>query len=338
MAGGPPLHGAAPEALTPSTEARLRSWAAWQVKLFRKAGFSQRLGLGFWAKKDLPSSSEIAPEAPVVVPDGAKALSPVAEPAPFAPLSDASSTAETSLDQAKSLDSLPPVPGLNLGSGAGDAAATDDDEAPAADAAPQTPWDLEGLDWDRVEDLFTTLPLSTQIDFLEFSLETEDWYRVGDRLAEAAAKAEVPAVLWRQDWRTASRYERPKRLEAPAPLAGLAGPWPDDDWPADGESLWPPASAEAVQAPFNFRKLALKRQGRKILLALELNKPAAVIVRWGKAWPLHQEVRSSGRPKAELSLALVGAAPGQWVLVQVKADTVRAGGAMARARWMRAPQ
>jgi hypothetical protein len=330
--GGAPLHGAAPEAMTPSGEAWLRSWASWQVKLLRKAGFTQRLGLGLWAKKDLPLSTEIPPQAPVVKVDGPQPASPVAEPAPYAPLSDTSVTAEASQEQAKALDALPPVPGISLGDGDSDA-----DQAPAPDAAAaQTPWDLEGLDWDRIEDFFAGAPLSTQVDFLEFSLETEDWYRVGDRLAQAAAKAEVP-VLWRQDWRTASRYERLKRLEAPAPLAGLEGPWPDDDWPSDGEALWPPAEG-AAQAPFAIRKLALKRQGRKLLLAVELNKPASLIVRWGKAWPLNQEVRSSGRAKTEISLPLVGALPGQWLLLQVKADTQRAGGAVARTRWMKAPQ
>jgi hypothetical protein len=328
--GGAPVKGAALETATPSAEAWLRRWTQWQVTLFRKLGFTQRLGLALWAKKDLPLSTEIPPAAPVVSPDGPKPASPVAEPAPVAPLSDSTLTAQTSLDQAKTLDVLPPVPGLNLGTGeAGDA----DDEAPVL----QTPWDLEGLDWDRIETFFATAPLSTQIDFLEFSLDTEDWYRVGDRIAEAASKAEVP-VLWRQDWRTASRYERPKRLEAPSPLAGLLGPWPEDDWPLDGDSLWPADASGAPQPPFTISQLALRRQGGKVLVTVEVNKPATLIVRWGKAWPLNQEVRSSGRAKTEFSLPLVGAASGQWLLVQVKAETLRAGSAVARSRWMKAPQ
>ena len=329
--GGAPLQGAQFENRTPTPEAWMRNWAQLQVRAFRKAGFSQRLGLGLWAKKDLASSVDVKPEPPVIV-GAANAVSPAVEAAPYAALSDASVTADTSVAHAKELDALPPVPGAELGAGAG----TDDEGDPITVApSAQTPWDLEGLDWDRVESFFATAPLSTQVDFLEFTQETEDWYRVADRLAEAVTKAEVP-VLWRQDWRTASRYERLKRLDAPPPMAGLVGPWPDEDWPGDGEALWP--TAEAGQAPFKFRSVKLTRSGSKVQVAVELSKPADLIVRWSKAWPLNNEVRSKGHPKAEAALPLVGAAPGQWVLVQVKADTPRAGSAVARARWLQAPK
>ena len=328
--GTAPIQGAQLESRTPTTETWMRNWAQMQVRAFRKAGFSQRLGLGLWAKKDLAASVEVKPEPPVVV-GTANAVSPAVEAAPYAALSDASVTADASVAHAKALDALPPVPGAELGNGDPDG----EGEAISVGPSAQTPWDLEGLDWERVEAFFATAPLSTQVDFLEFTQETEDWYRVADRLAEAVTKAEVP-VLWRQDWRTASRYERLKRLDAPPPLAGLNGPWPDEDWPGDGEALWP--SAEAGQAPFKFRSVKLTRSGSKIQVAVELSKPADLIVRWSKAWPLNNEVRSKGRSKAEISLPLVGVAPGQWVLVQVKADTQRAGSAVARARWLQAPK
>ena len=84
--------------------------------------------------------------------------------------------------------------------------------------------------------------------------------------------------------------------------------------------------------------MALKRKGRQVLIVAELNKPAALIVRWGKAWPLNQEVRSKGRSKAAYILPLVGAQPGQWVLLQVKANSQKSGGAVVRTRWIRAPK
>ena len=332
--GGPPLpHGEA-NAVTPSPEAWLRQWAQWQVRDYHKLGFTQRLGLGLWAKADLPLTLENRPEAPVIKADGDKPAAPVIEAAPFAPLSTTETSGALSLEQAKELDQLPPVPGP--GGAKADDGEGDESPSLSVPAPPATPWDLEGLDWDKVEAFFATAPLSTQVDFLEFSLETEDWYRVGDRLAQAAAKAEVP-VVWRQDWRTASRYERPKRLEAPLPLAGLVGPWPEEDWPGEGETLWP-FDKDEPQTPFEVRKVAIHKVGRKVVLEVELNKPADLVVRWGKGWPLDQETRSEGRSKAEFKLPLVGAQPGEWLLLQVKADTRSAGGAVARARWIRVPQ
>lgn len=332
--GGAPLPNSQADAVTPSAEAWLRQWAQWQVRAYHKLGFMQRLGLGLWAKNDLPVTLEKKPEPPVLKVDGDKAAEGTVDAAPFAPLSTTETAAEVSTERAKELDQLPPVPGVDaITSGQ-----EDGEEAPpvVAAMAAATPWDLEGLDWDRIEAFFATAPLSTQMDFLEFSLETEDWYRVGDRLAQAATKAEVP-VVWRQDWRTASRYERPKRLEAPLPLAGLNGPWPEEDWPGDGETLWP-FNKDEPRTPFEIKKVAIKKNGRRILLEVDLNKPADLVVRWGKTWPLNQEMRSEGRAKAEVKLPLVGAQPGDWLLIQVKADTRKAGGAVARARWMRVPK
>jgi hypothetical protein len=328
--GGEPKQGAAPEAVTPSSEAWMRNWARWQVQVFHKAGFTQRLGLGLWAKRDLGAADDASLAAPAPAVDLQRLANTEAEEgAPFAPLSGGADDSAGNTPPTQAPDILPAVPGK-----AGVAAM----EGASATAAAATPWDLEGLDWDRVEAFLANAPLNTQVDFLEFSLDTEDWYRVGDRLAEAAAKAEVP-IVWRQDWRTASRYERGKRLEPPAPLAGLAGPWPDDDWPGDGESIWPSKEEHSgAVVPFQIRQVELARKGGKILLTAELNKPATLTVRWGKGWPLDHEWHSQGRPKTAQTLPLVGAAPGQWLLVQVRAQSLGGALAVARAHWLRAPK
>ena len=51
----------------------MRSWAQSQVRMFRKLGFNQRLGLGLWAKQDFAATVEPKaadednkPAAPVV--------------------------------------------------------------------------------------------------------------------------------------------------------------------------------------------------------------------------------------------------------------------------------
>jgi len=101
--------------------------------------------------------------------------------------------------------------------------------------------------------------------------------------------------------------------------------------------LWP-VSKDVPAVPFEFRKVAIHKNGRSIQLKVELNKPADLVVRWGKAWPLNQEVRTEGRSKTEARLNLIGAKAGEWLLVQVKADTRKAGGAVYRARWLQVPK
>jgi hypothetical protein len=308
---------------SPTAEARLRAWAGWQMKLLRKAGFTQRAGLGLWVKQDLGTVTVGAGEPSL---EGA-----AADGAPFSELSSPDLAANTGGDKSAALDTLPPVPGYEVSPGS-------DEDVEFGLAPPRTPWDLEGLDWDQIEAFIRNAPLGSQIDFLELTVETEDWYRVGDRLAAAAGKAEVP-VLWRQDWRTASRYERQKHLEAPEPLAGLVGPWPDEDWPGEGESIWPPEDAGSPPLPpFAFRHVKLVKEGAQVLALVELNRPAALTLRWGKAWPLTKETASKGRAKAELRLPLPGVEPGQWVLLQARATAPHSGAAVARARWLRSPK
>jgi hypothetical protein len=328
--GGEPKQGAAPEAVTPSTEAWMRSWAQWQVKLFRKAGFSQRLGLGLWPKQDLAASVDGRAAVPAPGGDAVEAPGPEEGGAPFAPLSGGDQ--DSGGKSTRVLDVLPAVP---------EAGQIHDHEGAVEEAtgtaAAVTPWDLEGLDWDRIDSFLAGAPLGTQVDFIEFSLETEDWYRVGERLAEAALKTEVP-VIWRQDWRTASRYERGKRLEPPAPLAGLAGPWPDEDWPGEGESIWPALGHELAPVPFQIREVQLTRKGKQVLALVELNKPAALTVHWGQRPPLDHEWHSSGRAKTAYALPLAGAAGEPWVLLQVTAKSPSAGTAIARTRWLKVPK
>jgi hypothetical protein len=207
-------------------------------------------------------------------------------------------------------------------------------------AAPSSPWDLEGLDWGSVEGLFSRLPLGSQVDFLELTLDTEDWYRVGERLAEAAQAAEVP-LLWRQDWRTASRYERNKRLAPPPPLAGLIGGWPDDDWPPKGESLWPLNEAPSPQtSPFRFSSAKLSTENGEVIFTLTLNRPAAVSVSFGQALPLDKQTASptKDRPKAEHRFVLRGVSPGKPFLLKVQALSPQHGTALMRTRWAQAPK
>jgi hypothetical protein len=309
--------------LSPSAEARLRGWARWQVQAARRLGFAQRLGLGLWAKQDLgaAAATDDAPQA-------------ANGPAPAAPLANADMSFDASLQHQKALDVLPPVAGSDA-----ELFAEVDDSA-TVKAAPANPWDLEGLDWEVVEGFFSSFPLATQVDFLELTLGTEDWYRVGERLAEAAQAAEVP-VLWRHDWRTASRYERNKRLAPPSPLAGLVGPWPDDDWPPTGESLWALHEAPSPEtAPFRIRSCKVIKEGKKCFLEIQLNRPAAVIASYGSALPLEKQSGSkpNDKPKAEHKLPLPGVAPGSLVLLKLQALSPQHGAAILRTRWIRAPK
>ena len=46
-----------------------------------------------------------------------------------------------------------------------------------------TPWDLEGVDWDSVGRAMKEIPIATGLDFMELTLDTEDWYRIGETLS-----------------------------------------------------------------------------------------------------------------------------------------------------------
>lgn len=318
----PPLPGRVVGA-TPTAEARLMGWARWQVQAARRIGYGQRLGLGLWAKQDL----------------GVRAQPLLAEPegpsggAPFAPLSSPDLVVDVSDERLKALDVLPPVPGS-------DAVFIGQlDDSATVQAPPANPWDLEGLDWEVVEGLFSRLPLGGQVEFLELTLDTEDWYRVGERLAEAAQAAEVP-VLWRQDWRTASRYERNKRLAPPPPLAGLVGGWPDDDWPPAGESLWPLRQAPSPEtSPFRFRSVRVVKEEGQTLLHVVLNRPASLVADYGPGLPLRSQAASpaKARPLPEHKLPLRGLAPGKPFLLKVQALSPQHGQAILRTRWVQAP-
>lgn len=321
---GPPLPGRVVDA-TPTAEARLRAWARWQVMAARRLGYRQCIGLGLYPKQDVGQGGAALQE-PVSVDADADA--------PFAPISSPDLVVDTSVAHSQALDILPPVPGADA------EMVTELDDSAAVKEPPANPWDLEGLVWDEVEELFATLPLASQIDFIEFTLDTEDWYRVGDRLAEASQTSEVP-ILWRQDWRTASRYERNKRLAPPAPLAGLEGGWPDEDWPDAGNSLWSLHEAASPEtAPFRIRNAKLATRDGKVYLSLGLNRPANVIASFGKGLPLDQQSASKveARPKAEHELLLKGVKPGAQFLLKVQALSPQHGTALMRTRWARAPK
>ena len=312
-----------PAPLTPSAEARLTGWAAWQVKLARKLGFKQELGLGLWAKQDLG-----APRA-----DPATDYQPAeGGAAPVAAPSTSTFDPAALTQQGASLDGLPPVPGAD---------AEKVDDSATVPAAPASPWDLEGLDWDRVDALFQGLPTQTQLSFLELTLDTEDWYRVGDRLAEAATKAEVP-VLWRQDWRNASRYERNKRLAPPAPLAGLVGAWPDEDWPTGGETLWAAHDApNADNAPFYVRAWAWDKAQAAPALVVQMSRPCEMTLHWGRRAPLDQEsegAKAGKGPKVEHRFTLAGLKAGDWFLMRLQCESPKFGTALVRTRWMQVPR
>ncbi|HXB96827.1 MAG TPA: hypothetical protein VNZ54_02165, partial [bacterium] len=273
---GPPVNDR-PAPATPTAEARLRAWAAWQVRLARKLGFRQELGLDLLAKQDLGAEGGPGPEAAQAQPQPDDTAA-AAGAAPVAALSTVSFSAQALAEQGSELDVLPPVPGAEKTEGLDDSA--------SVPAAPASPWDLEGLDWPMVEGLFQSLPLASQVDFLCLTLDSQDWYRVGDRLAAAAQTAEVP-VLWRQDWRGASPYERRKHLAGTAPLAGLIGPWPSDDWPAVGEALWPPREQPSpATAPFYVRACRWEKDAHGPVLVVQLSRPADFTLHWGSRPPL----------------------------------------------------
>jgi len=300
-------------------KSRLSAWAASTVKYARKLGFRQELGLGLWAKDNLPLVAA-GTDAPL---DAAAADGP-----PVAALSDASVSPKELQRRSDALDALPAVPG---------APAQSVDDSSIIPAAPDSPWDLEGLDWDGVEALFLALPMASQLNFLEFTIDTEDWYSVGIRLGRAADKAEVP-VLWRQDWRGAGPYERSKHLIPAAPLAGLEGPWPDDDWPMAGQPLWNSEDVGAPKsAPFRVQSLKVVQDGDTMVLETRLSRPGRLDVQWGRTLPLVHEADADAVGGLERDVVITGIPKGAWFLVKLKVESPRYGVCLLRTRWVRAP-
>jgi hypothetical protein len=329
--GGPPMGESATAAVAQGAEAkdaaeqdaaaqdgqRLRAWTASTVRYARRLGFRQELGVGLWARDDLGGGQA----------DQALDAS-IAGPPPVAASAAVNFSPEDLNRQSQDLDVLPPVAG---------AEAQGVDDSAVVPAAPMNPWDLEGLDWGAVDALVTGLPMAGQLNFLEFTLDTEDWYGVGTRLAASADKAEVP-VLWRQDWRSASRYERGKHLTPPPPLAGLEGPWPDDDWPIAGAALWPADDGYGPgTAPFRVQSLGLKRGPDGLVLTVRLSRAAELSAQWGSGLPLGSEAAAEDVTQLERRVELTGVRPGSWFLLRLKAVSPRFGTCLLRTRWVRAP-
>jgi hypothetical protein len=312
--GGAPLAGGA-AAADNEEYARLRNWSLWAVRAARKAGYRQELGMGLWIQGDL---------GPGPAPNPVFAAGSGTSGPPLAPLAEVSFAPEDLSRQASELDVLPPVPGA------------DAEKVPGladADGAGRVPG---GLDWDAVEALVGKMPVSGQFGFLEVTLDAQDWYLVGGRLGQAADKAEVP-VLWRQDWRTPPHDERLKRLSAPQGLAGLEGPWPDDDWPLDGTSIWPSDSEEESSAPFRIGSARLGVSKGKPVLEVLLTRPAVLTADFGGAIPLKHHFRSR-KPSILHKVPLEGLPKGKAFLVRLRADSPRFGTCKLATRWMWAPK
>jgi hypothetical protein len=296
--------GPGPQAFT----APLRNWLLWQIRALRQGGAMQLAGAGFLLK------GELGEKAPLDDPslDQSQAQPPVAEMKPD----------ETTLPDDASLDELPPLPG------------TDKQNKNKIDDDALTPWDLEGVDWDSVGRALEEIPVATGIDFMELTLDTEDWYRVGDAMSTMAETDMQVPLAWRHDWRTVSRYERQKRLEAPEGLAGLIGPWPDNDWPDPGEFIWPvQEKGKTYNKALAFKYMEVLRIDGKPVLGLHLNRACDVRLKWGSHWPPNND-------SASLDLALVhklglrGAKFGQNIMIYARAKSKRFGRAVLRCRWV----
>jgi hypothetical protein len=286
-----------------------RAWLQWQVRALRQGGAIQLAGIGYLLKGDLDDKKAVE----------AADLGSLAAGPP--PVSDKMKR-EVKLQDSKDLDKLPMVSGAGL------------EEREAAGAEPLTPWDLEGIDWGSVGKAMNEVPMATGLDFMELTLDTEDWYRVGDAMSEMADREMQTPLLWRQDWRGVSHYERQKHLEAPAGLAGLMGPWPDSDWPEVGESIWPMENSPKLTAlPLLFKYMEVTRdeEGRPAI-ALHLNRPAEIDLKWGKTWPLSKH-SASKEPALVHVLPLKGAHFEKNIVFMAKAKSRKWGTAVLKIRW-----
>ncbi len=291
--------------------AAMRAWVAYQVRAMRAAGAKQLMGVDFLLKGDLGRDRKSLDAD--LGHDSLEDLAPLSEPPPI-------SMTTQSLAAPEELDRLPPVPGSDLSKSEGEAL---------------TPWDLEGLDWDEVGRALTEVPAGAGVDFLVLTLDTEDWYRVGDAMGEEAREKALAPVLWRQDWRAASRYERQKHLEAPEGVAGLAGPWPDKDWPEPNEQIWPSRSNKPGSADMAliFKFLEVSLEDKTPVITLHLNRPSEIDMAWGRSWPLGKRL-SSKEPALVHRFKLKGAKMGDQILLQARASSKRWGRANMRPRWV----
>ncbi len=305
--------GGIPGATTPTSAsakadaAWFRAWVSATVVAARRDGLRQELGIGLVLGEDLGQD----PAAPPDAPDGG---APGSGGPPLAPL-DPHATA------VPSSDALPPVPG-SPGGGIDDSGIL----PPAPDSG--MPGAPHG---GALATFLAAFPRATQVDFLEVTLDSEDWYGAGAFLARAAREAGVP-VLWRQDWRDVPDYERGRRLRAPLPLAGLCGPWPHDDWTP---GLWRYDPRDPREHPLRVRSVRLRRARGLVVLDVDTGGPARIVARWGRHLPFRHRVRVPEGPGSGAPLGRM--APGTWFLLRLTADEPGYFGAVWRTRWMKAP-
>jgi hypothetical protein len=84
------------------------------------------------------------------------------------------------------------------------------------------------------------------------------------------------------------------------------------------------------------RSLNLVRRDGTVELQVQLTRPAALSVAWGKAAPLDQSA-DSDEAKSLHTVALPGLAKGAWFLLRLEAESPRFGSCLLRTRWVRAP-
>lgn len=147
--------------------APLRAWLLWQLRAFRQAGAFQLSGAGLILKAEIGDKPQ--PDDPSLLASGELPLGAMHE-------------GETQLGDLAELDKLPPLPGAARVTG----------ETEHEDLSV---WDLEGLDWDSIGKAMDEIPVSTGLDFMELTLDTEDWYRVGEVMGGMAESSmQVPLL------------------------------------------------------------------------------------------------------------------------------------------------
>ena len=304
---------------SPGGKARMRfvrtlsRWASWQVRVASRLGLRQPKGMGFWFLKDLPLVRKA-----MDMDEGDLRVDGEA-PAPLPPLPG--SGGELELVDDALLDVLPPVPGEEK--------IVDKSGKPVYEAASTQ------IDWEAFTSAYRSIPLSSWLDFMEVTFDTEDWHRVADKLSGVSREdLEVP-LLWRHDWRASSSYERSKRLEVEG-LAGLSGPWPGDAWPGSGEAIWQPLALDSDSGrnmALDFKELKFEKNAGTWELTCRTNRPSTVHAHWGDKLPLDH--RMSRQDKSLVHrVQLEGAREGDKVLLTIRADSDRWGRAVLRTRWV----
>ncbi|MES2202630.1 MAG: hypothetical protein V4498_10295 [candidate division FCPU426 bacterium] len=204
----PGLH---PGAQSAVSNAVPNAWLAAGRAALRDGGATQPVGMGILLGPDFPNVRQDNASFEVSAPD--QDTPPLAPRIPH----------ETILPDEVLADKLPPLP-------------RDGDKIAAG---------LAGIDWTALGSSAKELAQAANMEFTEWTFDSEDWRRVGAALASVARNHSPVPMIWRQDWRVPSRYERRKHLNIPNGLAGLSGPWPDEDWPDAEETIWPePARAK----------------------------------------------------------------------------------------------